>query len=227
MYRKLLFFVFIILNIIQVFSLDIKITHSNKYSGYDEHSHGIYDVCYVGSLGISEYVAYTLTKVEAVESERNKNRTNNFRSCPLLQNKSYITINSTKSDYKNSGYDKGHLCPNNDRDFDVQSASLTFLMCNMTPQTHLMNAGNWKNLEDYGHELAKKYGKIDIVSGPIFTNENIKTIGKGVAVPDSFYKIFYNKENNFLECYTVTQSNVQQSVTLGKIKKLTGIKFTL
>jgi endonuclease G len=95
----------------------------------------------------------------------------------------------TPRDYLHSGYDRGHLCPSADRTATEQMNSLTFLMTNMVPQVHELNAGPWERLEDHARDLAKKAGvELYIVAGPIF-DPIPKTIGRGVAVPSATYKV--------------------------------------
>jgi len=95
----------------------------------------------------------------------------------------------TPHDYLHSGYDRGHLCPSADRTATAEMNSLTFLMTNMVPQVHELNAGPWERLEDHARDLVKKTGaELYIVAGPLF-DESPKTIGRGVAVPRATYKV--------------------------------------
>jgi len=53
------------------------------------------------------------------------------------------------SDYRCSDLNKGHICPFDDRLSTREANTETFLMSNMHPQTHHLNAGAWKSLETY------------------------------------------------------------------------------
>jgi endonuclease G len=95
----------------------------------------------------------------------------------------------TPEDYHNSGYDRGHLCPSADREAIPGDNSLTFLMTNVHPQLHELNAGPWEKLEAHERELARRRdADLFIVAGGIFATEP-KRIGHGVAVPKVSYKI--------------------------------------
>jgi endonuclease G len=95
----------------------------------------------------------------------------------------------TPHDYLHSGYDRGHLCPSADRNATEEMNSLTFLMTNMVPQVHELNAGPWEKLEEHERALAAKPGaELYIAAGPIFDAQP-RTIGRGVAVPRATYKI--------------------------------------
>jgi endonuclease G len=67
--------------------------------------------------------------------------------------------------------------------------SLTFVMTNMVPQVHELNAGPWEKLEKHERRLAEKpAAELYIAAGPVF-DANPKVIGNGVAVPLATYKI--------------------------------------
>ncbi len=51
-----------------------------------------------------------------------------------------------KADYNNSGYDRGHMCPSEERSDTEENNRATFLMSNMHPQ---LNGGTGKSLESY------------------------------------------------------------------------------
>lgn len=92
-------------------------------------------------------------------------------------------------DYSGSGYDRGHMVRSEERTKSPEDNKTTFLMTNILPQYHDLNAGPWLRLEEYCQELAQKERKeLYIAAGGIYQNQP-ETIGKGVAVPDSFYKV--------------------------------------
>src|ERR1041385_925291 len=55
------------------------------------------------------------------------------------------------------------------RSSDLMSTS--FLLSNMTPQRHGLNAGRWENLESAVRDLARSRGTVWIFSGPIFRSD--------------------------------------------------------
>jgi endonuclease G len=62
-------------------------------------------------------------------------------------------------------------------------------MTNMIPQVHALNAGAWKSIESYERELVTRDGKdVYVVAGGIF-GRGSATIGHGVAVPVSSYRV--------------------------------------
>ena len=47
------------------------------------------------------------------------------------------------SDYTHSGYDRGHMCPAADQKWSYDAMVDCFVMANMCPQDHSLNAGAW------------------------------------------------------------------------------------
>jgi len=77
-------------------------------------------------------------------------------------------IRSTLDDYASSGYDRGHMCPGGDCNWDDEGRDETFLLSNMCPQNPNLNRGDWKEIEIACRKWAKQYDNIYIVCGPIF-----------------------------------------------------------
>lgn len=92
-------------------------------------------------------------------------------------------------DYSNSDYDRGHMVRSEERTKSRTDNEATFLTTNILPQRHDLNAGPWLRLEDYCQQLAKNDRKeMFVTAGPIY-GAHPPTIGHGVAVPESFFKI--------------------------------------
>lgn len=136
------------------------------------------------------WVCYNLTEEEV--KKKKSSRSDDFRSDWRLWGNS-----AQLEDYKGSSYDRGHLAPAADMRWSSKTMSQSFFMSNMSPQNPSLNRGAWKDLEEKVRELAAKYKKIHVVSGPIFNNHDYKRIGKSrVAVPHAYYKVLYAPEQN-------------------------------
>lgn len=100
-------------------------------------------------------------------------------------------IRSTLDDYASSGYDRGHMCPGGDCNWDDEGSDETFLLSNMCPQNPNLNRGDWKEIEFACRKWAKQYGKIYIVCGPIFfKSQEHEIIGSHqIPVPEAFFKV--------------------------------------
>lgn len=139
----------------------------------------------------ADWVAYELLKSEIIN---NINRTNNFRSDPLID-----TGSASLSDYKGSGYDRGHLAPAADMKLNKQSMSDSFYMSNMSPQLPSLNRGKWKDLEAVVRSWAYQFNNIYIITGPVLNRTNFDSIGPNrVSIPNYYYKaILLNKDNTW------------------------------
>lgn len=72
-------------------------------------------------------------------------RGDNFAPDPDLPPDSQIR----PTDYRASGYDRGHVCPSGDRTSNRDANSATFYMSNMLPQSAALNRHVWADLENY------------------------------------------------------------------------------
>ncbi|UKK47312.1 DNA/RNA non-specific endonuclease [Prevotella sp. E9-3] len=100
-------------------------------------------------------------------------------------------IRSTLEDYASSGYDRGHMCPGGDCNWDDEGRDETFVLSNMCPQHPKLNRGDWKEIEMACRKWAKQYGNIYIVCGPIFLkSQQHERIGLNqIPVPEAFFKV--------------------------------------
>ena len=85
---------------------------------------------------------------------------------------------ATDADYRRSGYDRGHMCPSGDNKWSCLAQEQSFLLTNVCPQDHQLNAGDWNEMESQCRRWAKRYGDIYIVAGPILFKGRHKTIGR-------------------------------------------------
>lgn len=67
--------------------------------------------------------------------------------------------------YSLTGFDRGHLCPSEDRDSTTVDNTATFLMSNMIPQSPNLNRVTWVALEDYCRTLMNAGNELYVISG--------------------------------------------------------------
>ncbi|HEX6747488.1 MAG TPA: DNA/RNA non-specific endonuclease [Longimicrobium sp.] len=94
-------------------------------------------------------------------------------------------------DYRNGGYDRGHMVQSESRTTTDQENASTFLLTNILPQGAENNQGPWSQFENYLNDLARTSGKeIYVVAGGEYaaTPGTLKNEGK-VAIPDYTWKI--------------------------------------
>ncbi|MDI2089774.1 DNA/RNA non-specific endonuclease [Commensalibacter oyaizuii] len=93
-------------------------------------------------------------------------------------------------DYRNSGYDRGHMTPSGDMG-DYESQVQTFQYQNLVPQTRRLNSGKWNWIENQVRQIAIQYGSVYVVTGPYFQGTT-KTIGQHhIWVPYATWKAIY------------------------------------
>lgn len=134
--------------------------------------------------------------------------------------------------YKNSGFDRGHLCPAGDRRYSQSAHDETFLTSNISPQEHEFNSGIWNTLEKKVRYWASKYDGIFVVTGGVL-NGNMETIGdEYVSVPNQFYKVLIdnNSGKTKMIAFLMPHENSNKPlyefvVSVDTIEKLTGIDF--
>jgi endonuclease G, mitochondrial len=113
-------------------------------------------------------------------------RQDSFRADPLLPS---VYPRALPADYRGSGYDRGHMCPSADRTATIEMNDETFVMTNMQPQLHALNAGPWEQLEAHARQIASDGGRdVYTIAGGLF-DPVPPTIGSGVAVPRASFKI--------------------------------------
>lgn len=92
-------------------------------------------------------------------------------------------------DYRNSSYSRGHLAPAGDMKWDSIAMVESFYFTNCFPQDKALNNGRWNQLEMKTRALARDYGRVYVICGPVFMNDDTIRIGhNGVAVPDACFK---------------------------------------
>ncbi len=202
-----------------------------SYNSEKEHelevvNHKYFKLGYSEEHEIAGWVAYLLTKEMVLEN--NAVRKNKFKS-----DKKVSTGSATSSDYKKSGYDKGHICPSADMSFSQEAQNQTFFMSNMAPQIHSFNAGKWKDLENKVREWAVENDSIIIIAGALF-DSIITTIGtkNKVSVPYRFYKVIidisypsYKAIGFVMENEKLKENIFYYSMSVEDLEKFTGMIF--
>lgn len=69
------------------------------------------------------------------------------------------------TDYANSGFDRGHLCPSDDRDSTADENKSTFILTNVVPQAPALNRQSWRLLEEYARGLVREGNELYIIAG--------------------------------------------------------------
>jgi endonuclease G len=98
-------------------------------------------------------------------------------------------------DYTNTGFDRGHLCPSDDRDSTAEENKTTFLLSNIVPQAPRFNRQSWRLLEEYTRSLLADGQECYIIAGTYGRggagdNGTVQTLAGGkLSVPSALWKV--------------------------------------
>ncbi len=109
--------------------------------------------------GEPNWVSWDLT----AEDLGSAKRTPRFKADPELPD-GFHHIKS--ADYKESGFDRGHMCPSADRTDNSTDNEGVFVMSNIIPQSKDNNEGVWEKLESDCRNMAQNGNELLIISGP-------------------------------------------------------------
>jgi endonuclease G len=148
-----------------------------------------YVLSYNAEKRTPNWVSWRLRKDDLGKSTRGP-----FSPDPLLP-KSFAHV--TSHVYDGSGFDRGHMCPAQDRSAEQKDMDATFFLTNIVPQAPNCNQRGWERLESYSRDLAKKGHELHVVAGPqgkggTGKNGEAEEVGKGrlkVAVPAKVWKV--------------------------------------
>jgi endonuclease G len=149
----------------------------------------------------------------------------------------------TSGEYKQSGFDRGHMCDSKDRTDNAQDNEMVFAMSNIIPQTKDNNEGVWEHLESYCREQAQSGNELLIICGPAGFNGDRIPNGP-VLIPSHTWKIIVEVPNgpgsvlsrisSQTRVIAVDIPNIQgvrddpwqkYVVSVNKIEALTGYRF--
>ena len=136
---------------------------------------------------------------------------------------------ATSSKDNTISFDRGHLAPDADFDYDKKTLRKVYTMANIIPQVSVVNQKTWIKAERYERKIATKLGKVEVVNGVIykdmdnylvkkpldqintskwkknkfskFKKETEKLKRKHIVIPSAFFKKITNKEKGFEKCF--------------------------
>lgn len=156
-------------------------------------------------------------------------RVNAFKADPDLA----PVVRAELNDYDRR-YDRGHMTPFEDARKSSAAALQTFYLSNMVPQNLHLNRGLWRSLENKTRTWAKHSSAgLFVISGPIFANKPVQTIGQGVAVPTHIYKVVIDRETRQGIGFIIPNTEPvpgaklkNYAVTISQVQDATGLIFT-
>ncbi len=183
-----------------------------------------YEASYNARYKQSDWIFYELGSRELRACVE---RSNSFRADPRLPENQAAQL----SDYKGSGFDRGHLIPAGDNRWHATAMRESFLLSNISPQIGKFNGGIWGKLEGLVRAWAKNLGGLWVTTGPVLSSK-LPTIGAGrVAVPEYFYKVLSTTDTAgseavaFLLPTDASGDLGRYAMTVDKLEEITGLDY--
>ncbi len=164
-------------------------------------------------------------------ADRDKSR---FRAEPEVLSEKRAEL----SDYRGSGYDRGHQAPAANFKRDQELMDDSFYLSNMAPQVGpRFNRGIWARLEERVRDLVRSRKGLYVITGPIYDAPELdgpdeEFIGDNeVAIPDGFYKILYDSRRKRVLAFVLPNRRLSNRrisefrATVREIEELTGLNF--
>ncbi|XP_062129561.1 endonuclease G, mitochondrial [Drosophila sulfurigaster albostrigata] len=132
------------------------------------------------------------------------------------------------TDYRRSGYDRGHMAAAGNHRLHQKHCDDTFLLSNMAPQVGQgFNRDAWNTLETYVRKLTKSYSNVYVCTGPLYLPHKeddgkmyvkYEVIGSNtVAVPTHFYKVIVSEaadQKLHMEAYVMPNKVISNDTPL-------------
>lgn len=137
------------------------------------------------------------------------------------------------SHYTGSGFDRGHLCPSDDRDASDSDNAVTFKMSNIAPQAPNLNQITWLALENYCRSLIVAGNELYIFSGGYGLGgvgsaaDTTYTINAGkIKVPSRYWKVIIVLPNGSNDVNRVTTSTRVIAVDMPNVQTVSSMPWT-
>ena len=178
--KRLLIFLYVVAVASAAFSQKVTVCHSHFYSVYDL------------TTQCPSQVGWTVTPSDLGIASREP-------SWVFVQDVPHPLATANHYDYSRTGFDRGHLCPAQDRSRDINAMRSTFVMSNIAPQVPALNRGAWKKTEVFCRKAALSFDTIQVVALPVFLKRDTTFIGSHrIAVPHAFIKAAWLPKNDSL-----------------------------
>ena len=183
-------------------------------------------ILHSGASKTPVYVAQKLNHASVLNAD--EKRTNRFFADARLR----AAERATLSDYKGSGYDRGHMAPAGDMP-TAQAMAQSFSLANMVPQVPEHNRGVWaKSVEQATRNYARRAaGDVYVITGPVYVPSIAlsPSIGAGqVRVPRYLFKLAYDQDQNRAWAYWQENSNATRAarpISYAELVRRTGVDY--
>lgn len=148
-----------------------------------------------------------------------------------------MTHQGQLSDYRGSGFDRGHLSPAGDFHYSDEALRQSFLLSNVVPQDKVHNEHIWANLEAAVREMTDRRGDLYVVTGPVFSgnvewlSHGRKNGSSGIPIPTALFKVIVDPARGEMTAFVIpNRSDVGEDpapyqVSVREVERLTGLNF--
>lgn len=187
------------------------------------------DVCYSGFAinysGVSKTAIWSAEYItpEHLAKAKSIKREDNFHEDPRIPNAKRALL----SDYRGSGYDRGHLAPSGNR-ADKLEQNQSFALSNIVPQAPKANQENWRHIEESVRTMVTKNREpVYIITGPLFLSSKLVKLGSGVLVPTHTYKVVFYPNRQVIGAYVTVNDNIAKTdvVSVAQLQQVSGLIF--
>lgn len=182
-------------------------------------------VLHSGQSKTPVYAAERLNQAR-LQDARDEVRTNRFYPEARLP----ASERAQLEDYKDSGFDRGHMAPAADMP-TPDAIAQSFSLANMVPQAPDLNRGIWARAVEHATRqyAMRAKGDVYVFTGPVFQRKPVKTIGDGkVWVPSHIYKLVYDAQSRKAWAYWVENKDsarMSKPISYKELVRRTRIEF--
>jgi endonuclease G len=169
------------------------------------------------------YVAERLTKQALIASQDIPRSNQYFEEARLPE-----AERSLLDDYRDSGYDRGHMAPAGDMG-TIEAKAQSFSLANMVPQNPVNNQNAWRKIEaDTRKYVMRAEGDVFVITGPVFDGKPLTIGDSEVRVPQHLFKLVYDPSTG--RSWVHWQDNTAEAragkpISYEELVKRTGVEF--
>lgn len=152
-----------------------------------------YSICFSYNYRAATFVGYSLKKSDMLAKSISK-RPDFYPDEDVKE-----SYRVDPSDYKHSGYDRGHLAPDASFDHNQHVLNSVYAMTNIVPQVPEVNRYGWAEAEKRERSLAIKNGQVTVLNGVVYEDNPERIGAHHVAIPSRFWKAIISDKVS--ECY--------------------------
>ncbi len=180
-------------------------------------------VLHSGNTRTPVFVAQRLNR-QSVQAAQNQKRTDKFFADARLPGAERAEL----SDYKGSGYARGHMAPAGDMP-NANAMAQSFSLANMVSQNQKQNSGPWAKIEgDTRRYVLRAKGDVFAITGPVYGPGSSAIGANKVQVPTHIFKLVYDATTQ--KAWAYWQSNADDAragkpISYGELEQRLGMEL--